>query len=198
MRFRAPRWSDAFASTEAGVGFVVSDGKEGFPASYTQDDPKRGVLIRVIDNTLRLKSSGTAATYIGDSANALRDADGFVDTGDIVELRGDRYHFVGRVGGIMNVGGLKVHPEEVEAVINSHPSVQMSLVKARKNAFTGSVVVADIVLRPTLASRNEADLRSEILASCQTQLAKHKVPALLRFVERLDVAESGKLSRAHA
>ncbi len=42
------------------------------------------------------------------------DEDGFVDSGDIVELRGDRYYFVGRRGGIINVGGLKVHPEEVE------------------------------------------------------------------------------------
>ena len=43
---------------------------------------------------------------------ALADAEGFVDTGDMVELRGDRYYFVGRRGGIINVGGLKVHPEE--------------------------------------------------------------------------------------
>jgi acyl-CoA synthetase (AMP-forming)/AMP-acid ligase II len=42
----------------------------------------------------------------------LTDADGFVDAGDIVELRGDRYYFVGRRGGILNIGGLKVHPEE--------------------------------------------------------------------------------------
>ena len=44
------------------------------------------------------------------------DGDGFVDSGDIVELRGDRYYFVGRRGGIINIGGLKVHPEEIEAV----------------------------------------------------------------------------------
>ena len=81
------------------------------------------------------------------SAAALADADGFVDTGDIVELRGDRYYFVGRRGGIINVGGLKVHPEEVEAVINRHPDVRMSLVRSRKNPITGAVVVADVVLR---------------------------------------------------
>ena len=39
----------------------------------------------------------------------------------MVERRGDRYYFVGRKGGIINVGGLKVHPEEIEAVINRHP-----------------------------------------------------------------------------
>ena len=66
--------------------------------------------------------------------------EGFVDTGDIVERRGDRYYFVGRRGGIINVGGLKVHPEEVEAIINRHPDVRMSLVHSRKNPITGAAV----------------------------------------------------------
>ena len=53
---------------------------------------------------------------------------------------------MGRRGGVINVGGLKVHPEEVEAVINAHPWVRMSLVKARRNPITGAVVTADVVL----------------------------------------------------
>jgi 3-oxoacyl-[acyl-carrier protein] reductase len=51
--------------------------------------------------------------------------------GDMVELRGERYHFVGRRGGIINIGGLKVHPEEVEAVINRHESVRTSRARSR-------------------------------------------------------------------
>ena len=65
----------------------------------------------------------------------------------MLELRDGRYYFVGRRGGIINVGGLKVHPEEVEAVINRHPRVQMSLVKSRKSPITGAIVVAEIVLQ---------------------------------------------------
>ena len=42
----------------------------------------------------------------------------------MVELRGDRCYFAGRAGGIINVGGLKINPEEVEAVINRHPGVR--------------------------------------------------------------------------
>ena len=79
-------------------------------------------------------------------APALADDDGFVDTGDIVERRGERYYFVGRRGGIINVGGLKVHPEEVEAVINRHPQVRMSLVRPKRSPITGAIVVADVVL----------------------------------------------------
>ncbi len=48
----------------------------------------------------------------------------------MVELRDGRYHFVGRREGVINVGGQKVHPEEVEAVINRHPGVRMARVRA--------------------------------------------------------------------
>ena len=64
----------------------------------------------------------------------------------MVELRGDRYHFVGRRGGIINIGGLKVHPEEIEAVINRHAEVRMSRARSRKSPITGSIVVADVIL----------------------------------------------------
>ena len=80
------------------------------------------------------------------SAAALTDGEGFVDTGDMVELRGDRYHFVGRRGGIINIGGLKVHPEEIEAVINRHAEVRMSRAKSRRSPITGAIVVADVIL----------------------------------------------------
>src|SRR6266481_769932 len=104
----------------------------------------------------------------------------------MVELRGDRYHFVGRGDGIINVGGRKVHPEEVEAVINRHPNVQMSLVKARKNPITGAVVVADVVVKTepdgkSAAADTEA-LKSEIFEACHDALTPHKVPAAIRFV----------------
>ena len=81
--------------------------------------------MRVVDGSLRLRSSARgAARYLRRAPARCVDAEGFVDTGDMVELRGDRYHFVGRRGGIINVGGLKVHPEEIEAVINRHPAVR--------------------------------------------------------------------------
>ena len=131
------------------------------------------------------------------SAAALTDADGFVDTGDMVELRGDRYHFVGRRGGIINIGGLKVHPEEIEAVINAHAEVRMSRAKSRRSPITGSIVVADVVLTAEGAGRDK-EIREEILGSCRASLASHKVPAVIRFVEALDVTPAGKLARSDA
>src|SRR5260370_1291762 len=115
------RIAHAFASTEAGLPFEVNAGLAGFPSSFIE----RGgnVEMHVEDGSLRIRSSRTATCYIGHADKALRSEDGFVDTGDMLALRVDRYYFVGRRDGMINVGGLKVHPEEVEAVINRHPRV---------------------------------------------------------------------------
>ena len=188
----------AFASTEAGVGFEVQDGRAGFPATLVGKSGS-GVEVDVSRGTLRIRSPGNAARYLGAAAPPLRDLEGFVDLGDRLELRDGRYYFVGRSGGIINVGGLKVHPEEVEAVINSHPLVRMSLVKSRRNPITGAVVTADVVLADGAAAAHgqaaDQHIRQEILDACRTTLAAHKVPALIRFVPALEMSASGKLVR---
>jgi acyl-coenzyme A synthetase/AMP-(fatty) acid ligase len=185
----------AFGSSEAGTVFEVKDGIAGFPASLIGQ--VMSVEMKVENQTLHVRSSRTASCYLGKDAPALRGADGFVDTGDMIDLREGRYHFVGRRDGRINVGGLKVHPEEIEAVINRHPEVQMSLVRAKKNPVTGAVVVADVVLSspPKPGSGSERAFHSDILQFCRQSLPPHKVPALIRFVSSLALAESGKMMR---
>ncbi len=188
----------AYASTEAGVGFEVTDGREGFPAAFL--DRQGDVEMRVIDGSLRIRSKRTARRYIGRDDVALIDADGFVDTDDLVELQGDRYLFKGRRAGVINVGGLKVHPEEVEQIINRHDAVRMSLVKARRSPITGDLIVADVVLKEEGAASPERrqSLREEILAECRARLERHKAPVSINFVPSLEMLASGKLKRRHA
>jgi len=186
----------AYASTEAGVAFDVNDGLAGFPASYI-GTARNGVEIKLgSDGSLRIRSPRAATCYLG-GAQQLADADGFVDTGDIVERRGDRCYFVGRKGGIINIGGLKVHPEEVEAVINRHPQVRMSLVRPRKSPITGSIVVADVVLKLPADRAADIALKDDILKHCREALPRHKVPAAISFVSNLKVEATGKLTRRH-
>ncbi|MGO9171809.1 MAG: ANL family adenylate-forming protein [Rhodomicrobium sp.] len=191
----------AYASTEAGVGFEVSDGLEGFPAGYVESG-FGDVEMRVEEGCLLLRSKRTARRYIGEEGRALAREDGFVNTGDMVELRGSRYYFTGRRDGVINVGGQKVHPEEVETVINRHPSVAASLVKTQRNSIIGAVVVADVVLTPaepqSLGAERRAVLQREILDSCRAQLPSHKVPALIRFLPALTLTSGGKLARTNA
>jgi acyl-coenzyme A synthetase/AMP-(fatty) acid ligase len=187
----------AYASTEAGVGFAVNDGLEGFPATLIGKN-RDGVEMDVKDGSLRIRSTRTAHAYVGRNAAALADGDGFIDTGDMVEKRGDRYHFVGRRGGIINIGGLKVHPEEIEAVINRHAEVRMSRARSRRSPITGAIVVADVILANGDASGRSNEIRETILADCRASLASYKVPAVIRFVASLDVTPAGKLARHDA
>ncbi len=192
----------AYASTEAGVAFDVNDGRAGFPADYI-GAVRNGVAMKVgADGSLRIRSPRTASRYVGGDSN-LFDDEGFVDTGDILVRRGERYHFVGRKGGIINIGGLKVHPEEVEAVINRHPRVRMSLVRPKQSPITGAIVVADVVLEGLVleseggAKEQQVALKDDILKFCREALPRHKVPAAISFVPSLAVAATGKLTRRH-
>ena len=183
----------AYASTEAGVGFEVQDGREGFPATVLGERAD-GVAIRITDGSLRLRSARGAARYLG-AAPALADAEGFIDTGDMVTERDGRFYFAGRRSGVINVGGKKVYPEEVEAVISRHPAVRMVQVRGRRSPITGMLVVAEIVLHAA-EDGHAAVVRDEIMAACRAALPPAKVPATLRIVGELAVAASGKLDRA--
>jgi acyl-coenzyme A synthetase/AMP-(fatty) acid ligase len=192
------RISHAFASTEAGVAFDIKDLLSGLDPDVIKHTP--GVEMKVEYGTLRIRSDRTASRYLNHECRPLKDKDGFVDTGDVLELRGDRYYFVGRRDGVINVGGLKVHPEEVEEVINRHPHVRMSLVRTRKNPIMGSLVIADVVLNATQQAGPTDDhtIQRDILSLCRESLSAHKVPVSINFVPTLAVAETGKLIRRHA
>ena len=186
----------AFASTEAGVAFDVTDGQAGFPAQYL-DAPRDGIQMKIEDGTLRIRSHRTAARYLGSAP--LSSEDGFVDTGDLVELKDGRYYFRGRRGGVINVGGMKVYPEEVEGVLNADPRVRMSLVRPKRNPITGAIVIAEVVLEdscgPALDAPAAENLKNDLLEACRRALPAHKVPARLSFVPSLKLTAAGKLDR---
>ena len=185
----------AYASTEAGVGFDVNDGREGFPSSYL-GEPRNGVEMRIVGGALRIRSNRTASAYAGRPDLPMGDAEGWVDTGDIVEQRDGRCYFAGRRGGIINVGGLKVHPEEIETVINRHDAVRQSRVKPRKSPVIGAIVVADVVLRDDGGDIEK--LKQDIMALCRDSLPAHKIPAVLNVVADIEMTAGGKVSRQHA
>jgi acyl-CoA synthetase (AMP-forming)/AMP-acid ligase II len=198
------RIAHAFASTEAGVAFDVEDGLAGFPAEFVAG-ARNGIEMKVEDGTLRIRSQRTAQQYLGPGAQALNDSQGYVDTGDLVELSQGRYYFRGRKGGVINVGGLKVYAEEVEGVLNTHPRVRMSRVHAKRNPIMGALVVAEVVLEDAAGAEraaadegtaaDEESLKNEILEACRHALPAHKVPARLTFVPALELTAAGKLVR---
>ena len=144
----------AYASTEAGVVFTVGDGCAGFPADLL--DRRGDIEMKITDGALHVRSARRALRLLGEDAPSLVDAEGFVDTGDMIERRGDRCLFVGRRGGIINIGGAKAHPEEIEAALNAHEAVSASRAFARKSPITGALVMADVVLRGAFAQADNS------------------------------------------
>jgi acyl-coenzyme A synthetase/AMP-(fatty) acid ligase len=100
-----------------------------------------------------------------------------------------RFRIVGRVGDWVNVGGAKVNPREVEAVLGTHPEIHQARVYPRANSVTGHILCADLVCDG--APPAERAMR-ELAAS---RLQAHKIPRLIRFVERIDQTRTAKVSR---
>lgn len=187
--FPDARIAHIYASTEAGVGFSVSDRRPGFPARYLAEPPA-GIAIRVEGGELEVRNRDVAEHYVGGGDLA---ADGWVRTGDRVAQDGDRVHFLGRASGMINVGGDKVHPEEVEAALLSHPMVRAAHVYGRANPIVGALVAADVVTDP--APGDPAALRAALDAHLASRLARHQRPALIRFVAALALNAAGKIER---
>jgi acyl-coenzyme A synthetase/AMP-(fatty) acid ligase len=187
----------AFAATEAGLAFEVTDRRAGFPLSFLVA-PGFGVTVRIVDGTLHVRSERGCKGLLDGKIIPLANAEGYIDTGDAVALHHDRLYFSGRRDGVVNVGGQKVFPEEVEAVINRHPAVGMSRVSARRNSLMGTIVTAEVVPLDGGVYPCVDLLPDDIIRFCRTSLPPHKVPAIIRIVAALDVAPSGKLMRARA
>ena len=190
-RFPTATIRHIYASTEAGVGFSVSDRMAGFPATFL-NQPPAGVELRVRpDGMLLLKPARVDQQFIG-RAERLLGGDGWIETGDLVEQRGARFHFLGRANGCINVGGQKVHPFSVEEVILGVPGVQAARVFGRRNPILGALVAAEIVAE---RGRDTSTLREEIMRACKASLARFQVPAVVSFVEQLQLSSAGKLQR---
>lgn len=185
----------AFASTEAGVGFDVRDGLAGFPESFIpHPNDNTTIELRVANGTLHIRSSRTASGYIG---RQLHGSDGFIDTGDLIEQHDGRYYFMGRKEGVINVGGRKVYPEEVENVITQHPEVLMARVWPRKSPIMGAIVSAEVVLRNPVNDSSFKLLCASLRLTCQQALgADYKVPVSWQQVDTIQITASGKVRRA--
>jgi acyl-CoA synthetase (AMP-forming)/AMP-acid ligase II len=185
------RITHIYASTEAGAGFSVKDGMEGFPAEFLQSEVK-GSALRISEaGILEIRPESCEQNYIGEPETLLQ-PNGFISTGDRVALQGSRVIFLGRESGAINVGGNKVHPEMVERVLLAHPKVLAAKVSGRKSSFLGALVQASIVVAP---NNSTPDITTELRTWCSQQLQRHEVPAFLEIVTDLDTEASGKLSR---
>jgi acyl-CoA synthetase (AMP-forming)/AMP-acid ligase II len=117
---------------------------------------------------------------------------GVLPTGDLVEVRGDRAFFVGRRSDVINVGGNKVHPAEVERVLRAVPGLGDVRVYARPSSIAGELVACDVVPAP---GADPEGLRAAIARRCAAGLQGHQRPRWIRVVGEIAVSPSGKVLR---
>lgn len=175
-----------YASTEAGVGFAVRDGRSGFPVNYLESSPA-GIRMRI-------DPEGHLLFRPDRFEKAAEIDEGWIDSGDVVRIDEDRIHFLGRANGSINVGGNKVMPEEVENAIKELPEIAFVQVRARKSGVLGSLVEAAILTKSGFEL--DASLKRKIINHCRTRLEGFKVPAFIVPASAIVLTATGKLSRS--
>lgn len=192
-RFPAARIVHIYASTEAGAGFAVRDGKAGFPAEWLADGAEvDGARLAVRDGLLWLRPAGEPRTT---APHIVRDAEGYIRTGDRVTIEGGRARFAGREDATLNVGGIKVQVEAVEEIVHAHPSVAQCRITAKPSAMMGSLLTLSVVPGAEVTT-DPATLRQEIALWCKSRLPPPARPATIRIVSELPLSSAGKTERA--
>lgn len=192
--FPRARIAHIYASTELGRMFSVTDGKAGFPVKFLQEPPEASVALRIVDGELMAHSRNAMIAYDGQPPLCNKDDEWFA-TGDVVEIQRDRVIFKGRSSDIINVGGNKVFPAQVEAALGAVPGIVHIKVYAKKSSLVGQLVAADIVLAPDV---DESATRAALQRIARERLQPHEVPRILRVVPDLAMNEALKIVRQKA
>ena len=177
-----------YASTEAGVGLVVSDGLAGFPAKWLGDH-SQSVGLKVSDKQhLLVKPKFNLCQNL----TAQTDSQGYLDTQDKVAIKDDRVLFLGRATGTINVGGNKVHPEKVEQVLLQCAHISQVRVYPKTSALMGALVVADVTVK---TEADQQEVKRELLQLAKNQLQRFEIPTKINIVDKIEHDPSGKLNR---
>jgi acyl-coenzyme A synthetase/AMP-(fatty) acid ligase len=138
-----------------------------------------GFETRVVDGVLWIRAQSAMLGYL--NAPSPFDAEGWMNTQDQVEVDGEWIRILGRKTDIINVGGQKVYPAEVESALLQMPNVRDVAVFGERNPITGQIVVARLNL---CAPEPLPELRRRVRAFCRDRLAPYKVPARIEITER--------------
>ncbi len=149
-----------------------------------------GIETRVVDGILQIKSPSTMLGYL--NAPSPFTDDGWFVTGDAVEVDGDYMRILGRRSELINVGGEKVYPSEVEEVIESMDNVAAATVYGQPNPLMGNIVCARVAL---LEAEDESKFAIRLKRHCRERLPSYQVPVKVEVVGREMIGERYKKLR---
>jgi acyl-CoA synthetase (AMP-forming)/AMP-acid ligase II len=180
-----------YATTELGRCFAVTDGKAGFPSSYLETVQPGAAELKIEGGELLVRSPNSMGMYdpISSSQSAVS---GWFQTGDLVEVREDRVHFVGRKSDMINVAGSKVYPIEVERVIRIIPGVFDVRVFGKASSIAGELVACEIVAVP---GHDQEALKEMVARTCRAKLNSQQQPRMIKLVDRIDLSSASKTLR---
>jgi acyl-CoA synthetase (AMP-forming)/AMP-acid ligase II len=181
----ATRITHVYATTELGPIIVVADGHAGFDAALLD-----GQRLKLEAGELYVRRSATTMHgYVGQVGRASAD---WWSTGDLIAVEDGRAHFRGRTHDVINVGGSKVSPAEVEAVLREVEGVSHVCVAAHPSSLAGYLVKAIVETAPDV---DRSRLRGDALTLCRSRLPSHMHPRIFEFVERIDTTVTNKQYR---
>jgi long-chain acyl-CoA synthetase len=149
-----------------------------------------GYETRVVDGILQIRARSMVMGYIN-AADPLTD-DGWLVTGDAVLEDGEYLRILGRKSDLINVGGEKVYPAEVESVIQAMETVEEARVYGEPNRLFGHIVCAEVKTRTPVEER---ELSIEVKRFCRERLERFKVPVKVRVVDKPQFGERFKKVR---
>ncbi|MBK7639023.1 MAG: long-chain fatty acid--CoA ligase [Bacteroidetes bacterium] len=146
-----------------------------------------GYQTRVEDGILQIKSDSAMLGYL--NAPSPFTEDGWFITGDSVEVDGEYFKILGRKSEIINVGGEKVFPQEIENVILELPNILDVVVFAESNPLTGKIVSAKIKYN---GIESKSEIIKQIKTHCRTKLEPFKIPVKIAFTDETFESERFK------
>ncbi|MGL6066331.1 MAG: ANL family adenylate-forming protein [Cetobacterium sp.] len=132
--------------------------------------------IKIVDGILYIKSKMSMIGYL--NAPSPFDQEGWMNTRDRVEQKGDYIKILGRESELINVGGEKVYPAEVESILLEIPEVKDAIVGKEKNPILGNVVTCKISIDD---NQDQKELKKKIQKYCVEKLEKFKRPVKIEF-----------------
>ena len=185
---------NGYGQTELGgeiVGWNAADWREfGAAKLGAVGRPHAGIEVRVRDEEVQVRSRTAAPPDAAALGDRLTD-DGWLRTGDLGRIDADGFVWIeGRLSAMVNRGGLKVFPDEVEELIREHPAVADAAVAGVPDDRLGEVPWAFVILEPG----TELDA-SALREWCRARMAAYKVPAGVTVLDELPRNEIGKLLR---
>lgn len=149
-----------------------------------------GIETKVVDGTLRIRATSAMLGYL--NAPSPFDAEGWFDTQDEVEMDGEFLRILGRRSEIVNVGGQKVYPAEVESALLRMSNVKDVLVRGEPNPITGQIVAAYF----NLSQPEDRDsLRKRVREHCRVHLPAYQIPTRVEIVDTDQYSERFKKTR---